>query len=190
MSTQPKVPLTPQEYLAIERKAEFKSEFFDGEMFAMSGASRNHNLLLTNLGAEFREQLRNRPCESYGSDMRVGAGDDYFYPDASVVCEKPLLADKAGDVLLNPVVIAEILSPSTEAYDRGKKFERYRRIASLRHYLLITQDRMHVELYTRTETGDWLLSEANGPEGVIELSSAGCRLALSDLYEKVDLAES
>ena len=190
MSTQPRTALTPEEYLELERKAEYKSEYYHGEMFAMAGASREHNVLAMNLSATLHAQLRRRPCEVYPSDMRVrvGATGLYTYPDVSVVCGQPQLADEHADILLNPTFLAEVLSPSTEGYDRGRKFEHYRTIESLAEYLLVAQDRIHVDLYTRQQDGRWVLSEASRLEDTLELPSIGCQLALADLYEKVDLS--
>ena len=188
MSTLPKTFLTPEQYLEIERKAEWKSEYYQGKMFAMAGASKHHNLLVANLVGELWSQLRRRNCRVYPSDMRlrVSAAGLYTYPDVSVVCGEPRFADDQGDTLLNPTFIAEVLSESTEAYDRGRKFEQFRSIESLAQYLLVAQDRAHAELYTR-EAGRWMLSEASGLEAVLELASIECRLSLADLYAKVDL---
>ena len=189
MSTQPKPFLTPEQYLEIERQAEFKSEYYQGEMFAMAGASRAHDLLAGNLFAAIHQQLRRRPCQIHSSDMRVrvSATGLYTYPDVSVVCGEPRFADKDVDTLLNPTFVAEILSPSTEGFDRGRKFEHYRSIESLAEYLLVAQDRVHVELYTRQTDGRWVLSEASRLEDTLEVPAIGCRLSLADLYEKVDL---
>jgi Uma2 family endonuclease len=184
VSTQPKSFLTPEQYLEIERKAEYKSEYFNGEMFAMSGARRKHNLIQTNLLSELGAQLRGRPCEAYPSDMRVrvSATGLYTYPDAVVVCGEPLFLDDREDTLLNPTLIVEVLSPSTEAYDRGQKFEHYQKIDSLRYYLLISSDRVHADLFTLAERR-W--TPASHLEDTLELDSIGCRLKLADLYEKV-----
>ena len=189
MSTQPKTYLTEEEYLELERRAEFKSEYYQGEMFAMAGASLPHNVLAMNLAGLLHAQLRRRPCQVYPSDLRVrvGASGLYTYPDVSVVCGPPQLADQHADTLLNPTFIAEVLSPATEGYDRGRKFEHYRTIASLAEYLLVAQDRVHVDLYTRQQDGRWVLSEASRLDDTLELPSIECRLALADLYEKVDL---
>ena len=188
MSTQPKTFLTPEQYLEIERKAEYRSEYYQGEMFAMAGATREHILLVTNLVGELRQQLRTGPCEVYSNDMRVrvSPGGLYTYPDVIVVCEEPRFEDGHLDTLLNPVLIVEVLSPSTEAYDRGRKFQHYRGIDSLAAYLLAASDRVHVDLFLRQPDGRWLLTEATGREEAIELPF-GCRLALRDLYEKLDL---
>ena len=189
MASQPKTFLSPEEYLEIERRAEYKSEYFQGEMFAMAGASLVHNILVSRLVRDLGHQLRRGPCQVLPSDMRVrvSATGLYTYPDVSVVCGPPQLADEHSDILLNPSFIAEVLSPSTEGYDRGRKFEQYRAIASLAEYLLVAQDRVHVELFARPADGRWVLSEASGPEATLELPGIGCRLSLADLYEKVDL---
>ena len=189
MSTHPKTLITEAEYLELERKAEFKSEYFQGEMFAMGGASRRHNLLATNLTALLHGQLRARSCEIYGSDMRVRVSPTklYTYPDVVVVCNNPRFVDGELDTLLNPTFLAEILSPSTEAYDRGRKSEHYRQIESLAEYLLVAQDRMHVDLYTRQPNGTWALTEASQPQDTIEIRSIECMLSLADLYEKAGI---
>ena len=148
MSTQPKSFLTPEQYLEIERQAASKSEYWQGEMFAMAGASREHNLLAGNLYVSLHQQLRRRPCEVYQSDMRVWipATGLYTYPDVVAVCGEPRFTDDHVDTLVNPTFVAEILSPTTEAYDRGRKFEHYRKVESLQEYLLVAQEigRAHV----------------------------------------------
>ena len=190
MATRPKTFLTPEQYLEIERKAEFKSEYYGGEMFAMSGARQGHNLIVWNLAGELRQQLRKRPCEAYQHDMRVrvGATGLYTYPDTVIVCGEPQFLDDTRDTLLNPNVIVEVLSLSTEAYDRGRKFEMYRTIPSLTHYLLVASERMSAELFTRQEEGGWLLTGATLPEDAIDLPAVGVRFTLADLYEKVEFA--
>ena len=187
MSAPPKRLLTPEEYLAIERDVEAKHEFYRGEMFAMGGASREHNLITGNAGASLHAQLANRPCEAYQNDMRVkvAASGLYTYPDVVVTCEKPRFEDDKFDTLLNPQSIIEVLSDTTEKYDHGKKFELYRQIESLREYVLISQDRAHIELFTRGDDGHWRLSEATGLDAAIELTTIGCQLALADVYAKV-----
>jgi Uma2 family endonuclease len=189
MSTQPKHYITPEEYLEIERAAEFKSEYYQGEMFAMSGAKWAHNVLAGNLMRELGQQLRSRPCTVVPSDMRVRVSQTglYTYPDVVVVCGSPQFLDGRTDTLLNPSVLVEVLSPSTEAYDRGRKFELYRTIESLSEYLLVSADRVQADLYTRQPDGRWLLTAASGMDAALELQSVGCRIALGDLYEKVDL---
>jgi Uma2 family endonuclease len=191
MSTQPKNYLTPEQYLEIERKAEYKSEYYRGEMFAMAGGSLAQNRLASAIIGELRQQLRRGPCEVFGSDMKVAipATGLYAYPDACVCCGGPQLLDGCNDTLLNPVLIVEVLSPSTEAYDRGAKFKHYRTIGSLREYLLIASECIDVELRRLQPDGEWILRSADRLEDVIELQSIGCRLALSDLYEKVEFGE-
>jgi Uma2 family endonuclease len=190
MTAQPNPPLTEEEYLAIERKAEFKSEFWNGRMYAMSGAQREHNVIANQALAELIFQLKESSCEAYGSDMRVRIPNgQYAYPDAVAACS-PRFLDDAVDNLLNPALIIEVLSPSTEAYDRGKKAERYRGIPSMREYLLLAADRVHADLYTRMPDGKWVLSDSSSLDDTIELTSCDCRLKLSEVYRKVEFPES
>jgi Uma2 family endonuclease len=192
VSTNPKTFLTPEQYLEIERKAEFKSEYFDGVMFTMAGAKEAHNLLAMNVGFALHPQLRSRPCRIYANDMRVRVSATvlYTYPDVIAVCGERHFLDDQRDTLLNPNLIVEVLSPTTEAYDRGRKFEYYKAIESFTEYLLISSDRVHVDLFRRQRDGDWLLKSAERMEDVFELQSVGCRLSLADLYEQVELATS
>lgn len=187
MSSVPTSLLTPEEYLALERRAEQKSEFVNGRVFAMAGASRAHNRITTNLTGELYAQLRDGPCEVFGGDLRlkVSATGLYTYPDLTVVCGEALFEDEALDTLLNPTLIIEVLSPSTEAYDRGEKFAHYRRLETLREYLLVAQDRYRVEQYTRQPDDRWLLAEISDPGGIVELRSIGCRIALTAIYARV-----
>ena len=180
---------TPETYLAHERTAATKSEYLAGEIFAMAGASEAHNLIVTNLIACLRPQLRARGCKIYPSDMRIkiSATGLYTYPDLTIVCGPARFDDKQHDVLLNPTVLCEVLSPATEAYDRDKKFEHYRRLRSLTEYLLIAQDVSHVEHYVRQPDDRWLLTEVRETQDVITLSSVGCRVALADVYEQVEI---
>ena len=189
MSLQLKSYLTPEEYLAIERKAEYKSEYFNGEMFAMAGASERHVLIVTNVVAELRGQLRRRPCTVYSTDLRVRVSPTglYTYPDVVVVCGQAQFADDQKDTLLNPTLIVEVLSESTKDYDRGRKFEHYRTLTSLSEYVLIDQDKHHVEHFVRQPENRWLLSETNRLEDTIHLSSISCDLALAEVYDKVEL---
>lgn len=181
--------LTAQQYLEIERRADYKSEFLNGEMFAMSGASRAHNLIATNVTGELSGQLRGRPCETYASKMRVKVSETglYTYPDILVVCGEPEFEDAHVDTLLNPTLIVEVLSPSTEAYDRGEKFAQFRNFTSLQEYVLIAQDRPRIERFRRLEGQDWLFSAVDGLEETAHLISIGCDLALADVYERVQL---
>ena len=192
MSTQPKAFLTPEQYLEIERKAEFKSEYYKGEMFAMAGAGSSHNLIAMNAGVLLNVQFRGRPCRVYGSDMRARVSQTglYTYPDISAVCGRPRLEDDHVDTLLNPNLIIEVLSPSTEAYDRGRKFEQYRSIPSLMQYVLIASDRVSVDVYTRDQEDRWVLTSASKPEDIVQLMSVECTMRIADLYDKTDLLDS
>jgi len=191
MSTQPKTLLTPEQYLEIERQAERKSEYYQGEMFAMAGAREAHNLISLNAGANLHARLRSLPCRTYVSDMRVrvSATGLYTYPDVVVVCGEPRFLDDRRDTLLNPTLIIEVLSPSTEAYDRGKKFEHYRSIESLRQYLMVSSERVQADLYTRQTGGQWLLTPLERMEDAIDLQSAGCSIGVADLYERGGLSD-
>lgn len=179
--------LSEEEYLAFERRSEGRHEFLHGEIFAMTGASLRHNRLAANLALSLGLQLRGRPCELYIADMRVrvAATGLYTYPDVVVVCGEPRFADTELDTLLNPTLIVEILSPTTEATDRGRKFAHYRRLESLAEVLLIAQDRMAVEHYSRLPEGGWHLLEAAGLDDRVILPAIGCELPLSELYERV-----
>jgi Uma2 family endonuclease len=177
---------TAEEYLALERSASYKNEFDDGQIYAMTGASREHNLVSGNIYRDLSLQLKKRPCEAYINDMRVKAAEanSYHYPDISVVCGTPQFEDAHVDTLLNPTLLIEVLSPSTEAYDRGGKFAHYRKISTLREYLLVTQDQPSIERYVRQ--GDvWILSEAVGLEAFVSLESIDCVLSLREVYDKV-----
>jgi Uma2 family endonuclease len=178
---------TPEEYLALERHAEFKSEYLDGRIVAMTGASSVHNLIVGNVHAELRTQFRGRRCLAYVGDMRVqiGSGRRYVYPDVAGVCGEPRFMDGALDTLLNPGLIVEVLSPSTEAYDRGEKFQHYRGIESLQEYVLIAQHRVLVERFVRG--GEfWTLTTASELDASVELTSVDCTIPLREVYDKVD----
>ncbi len=177
---------TAAEYLALERRATYKSEYVNGHIIAMSGASRRHNLIAANISRELSSQLRGRPCESYISDMRVRVSETglYTYPDIVAVCGDIRFADEQTDTLLNPTVIVEVLSASTEAYDRGDKFAHYRRLASLHDYVLVSQDAVRVEHYVR-QGEKWVLSEASLLTDTVSLASIQCTLVLEDIYDKV-----
>ena len=180
---------TSEEYLARERKALNKSEYRDGRIYAMPGASRAHNLITVHVTGELYMQLRTRSCEVYPSDMRVkvSAGGLYTYPDVIVVCDEPRFEDGHFDTLLNPTVLIEVLSPSTAAYDRGEKFRRYQFLDSLCEYILISQDRVQVEHYLRQEDG-WELTEFRSLSDVFQLVSIGCELSLQAIYAKVNFS--
>jgi len=184
---QPNSYLSPEDYLAIERRAEFKSEYFDGDMFAMSGASEAHNTIVLNVGAELRQHLKNRPCKAYANDMRVKVSPTglYTYPDLVVVCGQAQFDDAHLDTLLNPTLIIEVLSDSTEAYDRGRKFAHYRSLESLVEYVLIAQDRPQVESYQRQPDQQWLWTESHDLDNTLRLHSIDCNLLLAEIYDKV-----
>lgn len=185
----PKKLWTPAEYLAWERSAPERHELVDGEIFAMAGASFAHNKIVGNVVGELRQALRGRPCDVTPSDLRVRiptpSGGLYTYPDALVVCGEPEFEDTARDTLLNPTVIVEVLSDSTEAYDRGRKFRYYRAIPSLREYVLVAQDVPAVERHVRGDGGVWSLMQDLGAGDTLVLSSVGCEVSVDELYLKV-----
>lgn len=184
---QPSTAMSEAEYLAFERVHASKHEYINGEVYAMTGASENHNLICGNLITRLNIQLEERPCKVYPSDMRVNieATRLYTYPDVSVVCDPPQFSDETLDTLLNPLVLIEVLSPSTERYDRGKKFQDYRQLSSLQEYLLVSQDAPRIEHFLRQNNGEWLLSDVVGIDAHLELPSLGCLLLLADIYKKV-----
>lgn len=179
--------LTPEEYLALERQAEHKSEYINGRIYAMAGASRAHNLIVGNTFSELRTQLRGRPCEAYVNDMRVKVSPTglYTYPDVAALCGEPRFEDTQVDTLLNPSVIIEVLSESTERSDRGEKFAHYRRLVSLQEYVLVAQDQLRVEHYARSGE-HWLLTEISHPDGVLTLASVGCTIPVREVYDRVE----
>jgi Uma2 family endonuclease len=179
--------LTEAEYLEIERRADYKSEFRDGEMFAMSGGSSSHSLIKCNLIREMGTRLKGRPCVVYGSDMRVKvqATGLYTYPDVSVACGPIQFQDERKDTFLNPIIIIEVPSESSEAYDRGKKFELYRQLSSLREYLLVSQHKPHLEQYIRQDSGEWLLRDVGGLESRLSLASVGITVEMAEVYYNV-----
>ncbi len=188
MSTLSKTFVTPEQYLERERQAEYKSEYFQGEVFAMAGGTEAHSLIAVNIVALLRQQTGNRSCRTYNSDLQVqvSATGLYTYPDACVVCGEAKFLDEGRRTLLNPTLIVEVLSPSTEAYNRGRKFEHYRTIESLQEYLMVASDRMQADLFTRHPEGHWMFSSFGDPGDVVGLKSIGCRLVLADIYEKVE----
>jgi len=180
--------VTPAEYLDAEREADYKSEYIDGRVYPRPRASRVHNLIVGNTASELRAQLRGRPCEVYVTDMRVKVERTgmYTYPDVVGLCEEPRFEDENADTLLNPSVIIEVLSPSTERYDRGEKFAHYRRLESLQEYVLITQDVWRIDHYRR-DGDSWVLTEVSAPDASLVLPSLSCTLALNDIYDRVEL---
>jgi Uma2 family endonuclease len=193
MSLQPKYHLSFEEWLEAERaSAEGRSEYADGEVFAMTGASAEHNTIVMNIGRELSIQLKGRPCQVYANDMKVlirsaSAGK---YPDLVAFCGEPELLDGRRDVLLNPSLLVEVLSDSTEAYDRGDKFALYRQIPSLREYLLVSQSRVLVELFSRGDDGRWVLADYRSLNDRVPLPSLDCTLDLAEIYDKVVLPPS
>lgn len=187
MSRQAKAHVTPAEYLTLERQAEYKSEYYDGEIFAMTGASRRHNLISLSIGGKLYARLLDQACEVYSGDMRVHvpATGLYTYPDVVAVCGEPRFEDEMVDTLINPVLIVEVLSKSTARYDRIDKFAHYRSIPSFAEHLLVSQDEYRVEHNARQPDGRWLLTDIRGGEGRVGLASVGCVLALSEIYDRV-----
>ena len=179
--------LTPEEYIAAERKATLKSEYLSGEIVARSGASDTHNLITMNTSTALYNQLADRGCRVYASDMRVGisAGVSYFYPDIAVTCDKPRFEDNVFDTLINPQVIIEVLSDSTAGYDRGEKFIRYRQLESLQEYILISQDQVQVDHYLR-QGKQWVLTEFSTLENVLPLVSIEAELPLHQVYRFIE----
>jgi Uma2 family endonuclease len=187
MVTQPKQRLTPDEYLALEREAESKHEYVDGVVVAMTGTTRAESLITANVVGEIGRQLKDRPSLVFIRDLRVRVTETgmHAYPDVVVVRDEPEFGDDQPDTLLNPTLVLEVVSPSTEALDRGRKFAHFRQRASLREYVLVAQDRVSVERYSRQ--GElWMFTEATSLDEVVELPSIGCTLALRDVYDKVE----
>lgn len=178
---------TPTEYLKLEREAEFRHEYLYGEIFEMAGASKRHSLISVNLIRLIGNQLFDRDCSVYNSDMRIKIpNQNYTYPDIVAQCGPEQFEDGSEDTLLNPTLIVEVLSRSTEAYDRGAKFEQYQTIESFREYLLITQEPFRVEQFVRRDVNAWTYFEFRTPEDVVKLESIGCELSLRDIYYKVE----
>jgi Uma2 family endonuclease len=188
MSARPTTFLREAEYLEQERRAEYKSEYFQGEAFAMAGASRRHGLIVTNLVGQLWQQLKGKPCQVYSGDLRlrVTPAGLYTYPDVMVVCDGIQFADDEKDTVLNPVLLIEVLSESTRDYDRGRKFEYYRTLPSLLEYLTVAQDKAHVEHWTRQQEDRGLLVEFSNLSQTISLTSISCSLPLAEIYDKVE----
>jgi Uma2 family endonuclease len=190
MSAVPVYKLSLEEYLELDKNSDERYEYFDGEVVAMSGASLKHNQVISNLTGELRNQLEGRDCQILPADMRlkVPAVFPYRYPDLVVVCGEPIIEELQGlELLVNPLVIIEVLSPTTEAYDHGRKFSAYQSIESFREYLLVAQDRPHVVQYVRQPNDKWLRSEVGGLAGELKLETINCTLSLSDIYRRVQL---
>jgi Uma2 family endonuclease len=180
--------ISMDEYFHIEETSEIKHEYYRGDIYAMAGASSNHNLIVSNLIRSLGNQFRNRPCLVYPSDMRVQVDENnhYTYPDVIIVCDKPTFLDDKKNTLINPTVIIEVLSESTELYDRGKKFQAYRLIPSLQNYILVASESKLIEVFTRNTNGQWVIFDLDS-EGKIKISYLDCELSLDEVYEKVEL---
>ncbi len=192
MSAVAKLLMSPQEYLAKERLADFRSEFYRGEMFAMAGASWEHTLIKSNVAYKAGSQLRNGLCHVLTSDLRVKitAMGIYTYPDIVIVCDEPRFEDKVMDTLLNPRTVVEVLSDSTEKYDRGAKFGHYRQLPSVREYVLIAQDRPLVERNVRQADGTWVLKVFSDLGETFAFGSIPVQIALADIYRGVEFSET
>lgn len=186
---------TLEQYLEIEREADERSEFVDGEIYAMAGESGRHGDVSANLVGIFVAELRGKPCRTRTKDTKVRSGslkerfgrDMISYPDIVIICGEPEYHDKHKDVVLNPTVIVEVLSDSTAEFDRGTKFMRYRSYnPTLTDYILVSQDEAHVEHYIRQENGDWLLREYYETDKIFPIDSIACSLNLADVYDRVE----
>lgn len=187
MASVPHAYVSPEQYLARERQAERKSEYYDGSILSMAGASIPHNILVANIIVTVGYQLRGSGCRVFPSDLKVRVGTTrYFYPDISVICGAPQFHDEVKDVVLNPRVLIEVLSESTTAFDRGAKFLSYQQIPSLQDYLLVSQDAALVERFQRQEQGAWLYSKTEGLTASLELASIEARLPLAEVYDGVE----
>lgn len=188
MTTQTIAYVTPDEYLAAERLSESRSEYLDGVVCPMPGANFKHIQIVSNITIELGLQLRARPCRVLPIDLKVRLPDSrkFFYPDLSVVCGEPQFHDERRDIILNPLLIVEVLSKSTEAFDRGAKFQAYQTIESLKEYVLVAQDKPFVEQFVRQADGKWTYTSVAGLEGSLSLPSVECTLNLSAVYDKVD----
>ncbi len=180
--------LTPEEYLAIERKAEFRSQYDAGFIVAMPGGTPNHNTIAVNVSGEIRQQLKGRPCRVFMNDVRLCVHPTglYTYPDVMAVCGEIQFLDGSTDTLLNPAMIVEVLSESTESYDRGRKFGHYQRLTSLQEYVLIGQDEVRVERYRR-QGNEWVLSVFTDLADPLHLGSIDCEVPLREIYDKVEI---
>jgi len=187
MSIRPKTRCTLQEYLDLERSGEARHEYLDGEVFAMGGASWPHVVIVSNVVRRLGNQLQGRSCQVTSNDLRVKVSGTglYTYPDITVVCGKPQF-EQPGEALLNPQAILEVVSDSTEAYDRGKKFEHYRAVESLTDYLLVSQNEVLVEHYSRQPDGRWIYAAVNKVADSVSIATLGCALSLAEVYDNVE----
>lgn len=179
--------ISPEEYLEQERKATEKHEYYQGEVFAMSGTSLEHVIISRNVMIELGNKLKGKSCQPFGSDLRMHIPPNtlYTYPDLSIICGKPELTDEHFDTATNPTVLIEILSPSTRNYDMGIKFKLYRDIPTLKEYILVDSENVYVEKHTRQADNSWLLSEIKNTGDILKIESIQVTLALRDIYEGI-----
>jgi Uma2 family endonuclease len=177
----------PEEYLSLERVSEIRHEYLDGCVYAVAGESPTHSTICFNLAIAIGQQIRGTRRRGFSPNMKVRAGEGglYAYPDLAVACDEPVFYDQHGDVLVNPAVIFEVLSPSTENYDRGEKFARYRSAETLTDYVLVAQDGPRVEHFRRGPEGSWALTQLSGPDATLALDAINCRVPLADIYDRV-----
>ncbi len=192
MSAQPLPYYTMEQYAVLEDEAGYKSEFIAGRIYAMSGGTLKHSAIAVNVSGEMRNLLRRGPCQVYNSDLRVGIMpiDVETYPDVTIVCGEPHVNPFDKNSVINPSVIFEVLSPSTERYDRGEKWARYRRLDSLEEYLLVSQDKPEVEQYVRQESGLWSYKAVEGLDAASVLTVLGVTLSLAEVYDRITFEES
>lgn len=188
MSTLTVTHVTPEEYLAAERLSETRSEYLDGGVYPMTGGTANHIRIISNIDTQLNNQLDGRPCDVFPIDMKVRLPDSrkFFYPDLVVVCGEVQYHEDRKDIITNPALVIEVLSPSTEAFDRGAKFQAYRTVESLKEYLLVSQGTPLVEQYVRGDDGKWTLTAAAGLESSLTLPSIECTLNLGAVYKRVE----
>ena len=192
MAAQPLSFYTPEQYLELEESAEFKSEYLSGQIYAMAGGGPEHSKIANNIGGEMRSLLKRGPCQVFNSDLRVTILPTGLktYPDVTIICGEQQRHPLDKNSLINPTVLFEVLSPTTEAYDRGEKWAHYRHLDSLREYILVSQDKARVEQYVRQEDGSWKFTAADGREAALSLPSLGCALPLVEVYAGVTFPET
>lgn len=188
MSAIPKTYFTEDEYLALERETDYRSEYYRGEIFAMAGASNEHNLIVNNLNFHLFTHLRGRGCRMYTFEMRlrINATRLYTYPDGMIVCGKSLYADEHVDTIVNPLILIEVLSDSTESYDKGKKFDHYRQVPTVQEYILISQDIPQIERRVRVSDTEWRLQVYDGLEAVLPLEAIDTSITLAQVYLDIE----
>lgn len=192
MAAHPIPNLTPEQYLEIERRAEFRSEYYRGVMYAMAGGSSAHSLIIVNFCGELRQAVKGQKCYVFQTDLRlrVSPAGLFTYPDMMVVCGDPAYADDRRDTVLNPILIVEVLSTSTERTDRGRKFADYGTLDSLREYVLVSQREPRIEIYRRQPNAPWLRSEVTGIDAILRIDCLDCNIPLAEIYDKVEFSES